>query len=439
MNTLNRIRNYSFWFIDFLKGGHIKSHYREIESILTNPNSPDSLRKKERNIKALLDHATSSAEYYKDLINYKSIKDFPVIKKTIIQDHFEAFKSEKYLSEKAYKVSTSGSTGVPFFLFQNSNKRARNTADVIYFSKIADYIIGNQLLELEVWRKHNRKGKLKSLLQNVTQFDVTRLSNKKISLFLKIIRSSKQTKSILGFSSALENIGKYLDETNEPVSNFKVKSIIANSEYLNSYTKSTLKKHFNAPVFSRYSSEEIGIIAQQTLKSPNQFIINHASYHIEVLNFDNDESASEGQFGRIVVTDLFNYNMPIIRYDTGDIAKTITNKDGVLQFESIEGRKMDLIYDTTGNLISSFVIYTKFYPFYTLLKQYQFIQKGKKDYQIKLNVHDEFPFKNDLIESIKIDFGNDANIDLEFVDEIPPLASGKRKKVVNLWSTPITI
>lgn len=435
MNALNKIRNYIFWFIDFLKGGQIKSHYTEIESILLNPNSPDSLRKREHNLNDLLEHATSSTEYYKAFENYKSIKDFPIIKKTIIQDHFEAFKSEKHLTDKVYKVSTSGSTGVPFFLFQDSNKKNRNTADVICFLKLSDYIIGNQLLELEVWRKHNRKGKLKSLLQNIIQFDITRLSNKKISLFIKILKSSKQAKTILGFSSALESICKHLDKTKEPISNFNIKSIIANSEYLNSYTKETLTKHFKAPVFSRYSSEEIGIIAHQTLKSPNHFIINHASYHIELLNFDNDEPVQEGKYGRIIVTDLFNYNMPVIRYDTGDIAKALINEDGILQFERIEGRKMDLIYDTDENLVSSFVIYTKFYPFYTLLKQYQFIQKGKKDYLIKLNVHDEFPFESELIESIKIDFGNDANISLEFVDEIPPLASGKRKKVLNLWST----
>jgi phenylacetate-CoA ligase len=434
MNPLSKIRNYSFWFIDFLKGGHIKSHYKEIESILINPNSPNSLKKRERNLNALLDHATSSTKYYKEFKDYKDIKDLPIIKKTIIQDHFEDFKSEKFLKEKAYKVSTSGSTGVPFFLFQNANKRSRNTADVIYFSKLSDYIIGNQLFELEVWRKHNRKGQLKSFIQNVTQFDVTRLSNNKVSLFIKILKNSKQEKSILGFSSALENICKHLDNKEDVVSNLKIKSIIANSEYLNSYTKETLKKHFEAPVFSRYSSEEIGIIAQQTLKSPNHFIINHASYHIELLNFHNDEPAPLGEYGRIVVTDLFNYNMPIIRYDTGDIAKAITNDVGILQFESIEGRKMDLIYDTEGNLISSFVIYTKFYPFYTLLKQYQFIQKTKKDYLIKLNIHDEFPFEEELIESIKMDFGDDANIEIEFVDEIPPLASGKRKKVLNLFS-----
>lgn len=435
MSLLNTLRNYSFWILDYLKGGKIRQHYKDIETILSHPASQTSRLKQSKQLEALLKHATESTLFYKNFIGFKNIKDFPIIKKTIIQDHFESFKSENYKGLKHYKVSTSGSTGVPFFLFQDLNKRNRNTADVIFFSKQSDYIIGNKLYELEVWRKHNKKGKLKSFLQNVYQFDVSRLTDDKVHLFIRALRSSKSSKSILGFSSALEGICKYLDKTHELVANTKIKSIIANSEYLNDYTRQALKKHFKTPVFSRYSSEEIGIIAQQTLKSGNHFIINHASYYLELLKFEDDTPADIGEYGRIIVTDLFNYNMPIIRYDTGDVAKAILDQDGIMRFEHIEGRKMDIVFDANGNLMSSFVIYTMFYPFYSLLKQYQFIQTGKKEYLIKLNIHDEFPFEDELIESFKIEFGDEADIKIEYVDEIPPLASGKRKKVVNLYSS----
>ncbi|WP_282124305.1 CoF synthetase [Algibacter mikhailovii] len=434
MHALNRIRNYSFWFIDFLKGGNIRNHYKEIEALILQPNSLNSVEKRKNNLNNLLKHATSSTEYYKPYANYKSINDFPVIKKTVIQSNFEAFNSEKYLKAKNYKVSTSGSTGLPFFLFQNSNKRSRNTADVLFFAKLSSYTIGNKLFELEVWRKHNQKSKLKSFIQNVTQFDISKLTDAHISVLIEKLKSSKQTKTILGFSSALENICRYLDESNTSVSNLNINSILANSEYLNSYTKENLGKHFNAPVLSRYSSEEIGIVAHQTIDSQEHFIVNNASYYIELLKFDEDTPAEAGEHGRIVVTDLFNYSMPIIRYDTGDIAKMLKTNDGTLKFESIEGRRMDLIYDTQGNLISSFVVYTNFYPFYSLLNQYQFIQTAQKDYLVKLNIKHEFVHEKDLIISLKKEFGNDANIKIEYVDEIPPLASGKRKKVVNLWS-----
>lgn len=432
MHLLNHIRNLSFWVFDFIKGGKIRKHFHDIESILNNPNSKESLDQRDLHLNNILKYATNTTPYYKNYANFTSIADFPVIKKNVIQENFEHFKSEDINAKAYHKVSTSGSTGVPFFLFQNKNKRLRNTADVIVFSKLSNYVIGNRLFELEVWREHNRKKPFKSWMQNIVHFDISKLTHERIDLFISHLKKSKQTKTLLGFASAFETICQYLDKRNIPFEHsFNITSIIANSEYLNDYTRNKLKHYFKVPVLSRYSNEEIGIIAQQTINSPDYFVINHASYFVEILDLENDVPAKKGQLGRIVVTDFFNYCMPIIRYDTGDIAKLVEFDNGITKFEHIEGRKMDIIYDTNGNLISSFVIYTSFYKYYNYLKQYQFIQENKKEYTVKLNTHDKFPFEEELINNIKNDFGNDAIIKIIYVDEIPPLASGKRKKVVN--------
>jgi len=318
-------------------------------------------------------------------------------------------------------------------LYQDKNKRRRNHSDVIYFLKESGFKIGNRLYELEVWRGHNEKDRLKAWLQNTIQFDISKLTDKRIESFIELLKNDKQSKkTMLGFASSYEMIAQYMERNNIFLDNLGLTSAIANSEYLNPYTKTTLGKHLNTQILSRYSSEEIGIIAQQTLNSPNSFVINHASYVVEVLQFDNNESVKPGEFGRIVVTDLFNFAMPIIRYDTGDIAKLGINDEGVIQLDEIEGRKMDVIYDSDGNLISSFVVYTKFYKYYHLLKQYQFIQQSEKDYEVKLNLQgNTFAFEDDLIAIIKSDFGEDSNVTITYVDEIPPLSSGKRRKVVN--------
>ena len=44
---------------------------------------------------------------------------------------------------------------------------------------------------------------------------------------------------------------------------------------------------------------------------------------------------------------------------------------------------------------------------------------------------DKFPYERELVESIKKDFGSDAKVTITYLDEIPVLSSGKRKKVVN--------
>ncbi|NRD23769.1 phenylacetate--CoA ligase family protein [Winogradskyella litoriviva] len=432
---LNFARQKFFWLIDGFKGGYIKNQLSEIKLGIEQPNSEKAKQTKKTHIKALIKHAVETTPFYKNYNSDSSLSDFPVIRKTIIQENFKQFQSRSFIDKENFKVSTSGSTGVPFFLFQNQNKRHRNHADAVYFYDQSNFKIGNRLYELEVWRDHNKKGKLKSWLQNIIQFDISRLTDARIRTFLNLLKSDKQPKTILGFASALEMITQYLERNNLYLKDLKITSVIANSEYLNPYTKTTLNKHLDTTILSRYSSEEIGIIAQQTLKAPNRFVINHASYQIELLNLDNDLPAQPGAFGRIVITDLFNYAMPIIRYDTGDIAKLGIDENGITYFSQIDGRKMDLIFDSKGNMLSSFVVYTKFYKYYHLLKQYQFIQQGKKEYEVKLNLQeDTFKFEDALIADIKSDFGEDAVVSITYVDEIPALSSGKRRKVINNYN-----
>jgi phenylacetate-CoA ligase len=431
--VLNAIRNRAFWTLDGLKGGIIKRHLNDVRRGVEHPNSPESKKIKEHNIKALLQHASSTTPFYRDYENIDNLEGYPVIRKNVIQDNFEAFKSARFKDANNFKVSTSGSTGVPFFLFQNKGKRQRNHADVIYFFDQAGFNIGNRLYELKVWRAYNKKNSLKSKLQNVVQFDISRLSDDRILEFINLIKTDRQTeKTMLGFASSYQQIAQYLENNHLQLENLGIVSAIANSEYLNPYTKKTLGRYLNTKVLSRYSSVEIGIIAQQTLESPNNFVLNHASYQIELLNFENNEPVKPGEFGRIVVTDLFNYAMPIIRYDTGDVAKMEVHPNGTRYFKEIQGRKMDMIYDTSGNIVSSFVVYTKFYKYYRLIKQYQFIQQSKKTYEIKLNLQgDRFEFENELITDVKLDFGRDAVVSITYVDEIPALASGKRRQVIN--------
>lgn len=429
---LNIFRSKSFWVLDSLKGKPIKNHWKEIENVLENPFSNDSEAIRENNLQKMLSHAVNTVPFYTAFSDYGNLQDFPVITKKKIQDNFESHKSNKYDTDTLFKVSTSGSTGVPFVLYHDKGKRKRNSADVICFSKKAGYSIGNLLIELEVWRGHNTRNGFKNFLQNTVQFDITRLTEDRIAELLKLFSKSSDHKNVLGFPSALETMCQYIDANRIKPRTKGLKSVIANSEYLNNYTRESIQRIFKCPIYSRYSSEELGIIAHQTEDSGSDFRINWASYYVEILDLEKDIPAPKGTYGRLVITDLFNFSMPLIRYDTGDIA--MFNESNKKFLKTVEGRKMDMVFDTEGQMLSSYVVYTKFYPFYNLLNQYQFIQIGQKEYHIKLNLKsDRFDFENELIDSIKADFGNDAIVTLEFVHEIPPLLSGKRKKVVNLY------
>jgi phenylacetate-CoA ligase len=407
----------------------------DISTIVANPELPVSKEKILLRKEALLKHALINVSFYRNNIKASgavSLSNFPVIDKNIIRDHINEFIAEGRASEKLHKVVTSGSTGTPFFVYQDAKKKLRNTADTIHFSKLAGFELGTQLFYLKIWNSVNRKGKLKSLIENIIPIDVTDLSDKSIQELVRQFTSDNRPKAFLGYASSLESICRYLE--NQEVGNVinNVTSIIAMSEAISGYAKKTLYRHFGVHPVSRYSNVENGIIAQQMPNGTDSFVINWASYFIEVLEMETDSHAEMGVAGRIVITDYFNYSMPIIRYDTGDIG--ILNWDEKKERQlltKVEGRKMDLVFNTTGDLVSSFTITNNMW-LYPEIKQYQFIQVSKNSYLFKLNLEGTFEREQFLISEFKKYFGSDAEISVEYVTEIPLLNSGKRKKVLNL-------
>ena len=181
---------------------------------------------------------------------------------------------------------------------------------------------------------------------------------------------------------------------------------------------------------SRYSNLENGIIAQQERNS-ELFLVNTASYYVEIFHPTKEELLPNGELGRIVVTDLYNYAMPIIRYDTGDFGILI-EKDGKTYLQSVEGRKLDLLYDTKGNMVSSYIMYKNMWQ-YTEIEQYQLVQTHIKSYEFKINCPSGFKRQEQLVAEFKSYLGDDADFKVIYVDEIPLLDSGKRRKTVNLY------
>ena len=148
---------------------------------------------------------------------------------------------------------------------------------------------------------------------------------------------------------------------------------------------------------------------------------------------DTDKPAENDAVGRIVVTDLYNYAMPMIRYDTGDIGSiTYVERDGVRKkaLTNFGGRRVDSVFDCHGNRISPHIITINFWAF-PEIAQFQFVQESKTEYNIKINTREKFLRQNEVREAMLKILGNEAKVTIENVAEIPVLASGKRRPIIN--------
>jgi phenylacetate-CoA ligase len=355
-----------------------------------------------------------------------------VIDKNTIRSNSDAFISSHYNIEELIPAVTSGSTGTPFKVFHSKDKKLRNTADTIYFARLAGYELGNKLYYLKIWSQQNRKTKLAQYLQNVVPIDVLDL-RANVGQIVSELNSNRSGVSILAYVSALETICKELDQSHALNRNIAVNSIVTMSESLNVYTQQAGERLFRCPVLSRYSNLENGIIAQQTMAERTNFIVNRASYFLEILDIEKDERLPNGSLGRIVLTDFFNDAMPMIRYDTGDIGAMGEQEiEGTKQLvlTRLEGRKLDQIFNTDGDLISSYIVYKNMWK-YTEIEQYQFIQKGHGEYVFRISIQGKFRRERELVGEFLSYLGRDADFRIEYVNEIPLLSSGKRKKIVN--------
>lgn len=98
----------------------------------------------------------------------------------------------------------------------------------------------------------------------------------------------------------------------------KLKVIRTMGETLCDETREIARELTGAKVLDTYSSSEVGRIATQV--SPNSpYLVNNYSLIVEVLREDG-QRCLPGEIGKVVITDLFNYATPLIRYDIGDYA-----------------------------------------------------------------------------------------------------------------------
>tara|TARA_R100001369_G_scaffold92823_1_gene140193 strand:- start:4356 stop:5672 length:1317 start_codon:yes stop_codon:yes gene_type:complete len=429
---LNNLRVFSFWCIDWVKGGKIKNHYNDIKFILENYNSMESFEKRTQYLNNILLHATTTTPYYRHLAEFKSLNDFPVINKIIVREKYLEIQSETYLNRPKKKLQTSGSSGTPFTVLHDLNKTLRTTADAIYFSEKSGFQIGNRLYFFRRWTKKHLKSRFYYWATNITIINVMDFSDKYLSHLINTLRKDNSNITFLGYPSAFRDICKYLDKTNASPVKINMSSIIGMGEAISDYVQESMEKYFCIPVLSRYSNNENGILSQQLPHQGNYFHINWATYHIELLHPDKDIPVKHGELGRIVVTDLFNYSMPLIRYDTGDLGIMSDNNpyfNYAPAFTKIEGRKMDILYNTSGQPISSFL--TNNMECFPEIKQFQLIQEDKTKYTIKLNIDEDFAHENKLRLKLKADLGDNAELHFDYVNEIPQLSSGKRKLTIN--------
>jgi len=135
------------------------------------------------------------------------------------------------------------------------------------------------------------------------------------------------------------------------------KVFISIAELLDPRARQRIESLTGARVFDVYCSSEISTHIAFECRYRHGFHINSDYVHVEFLDSTGNPVQS-GQRGEVVITDLFNFVSPLIRYRIGDIAKVTSGECSCgralpLQIEHLDGRATDQILLRSGQSLNA--------------------------------------------------------------------------------------
>jgi phenylacetate-CoA ligase len=317
-------------------------------------------------LQKLIRHCYETVPYYRtcmddkglkpgDIKTLEDIKLFPVLTKDQVVEREADFISRKYSRWLVRKTQTGGTTNKPVNLYRDifsiANehafaRRQHDWAGIGLRDKCAHFlarrIVDPNQTEGPLWHYDPF---MKELV-----FSNYHMSADKAKLYLSVMESFG-VRTMYTFPSSLRLLTQaYLDMN----CGLKIKSIMTTAETLDPSIKERAEEVFQCKVFNDYgASERVCYI----------FMCDHGGYHVQpeygLTEFEPMPSRDSGVF-KIIATGFWNYAMPLIRYDTGDMVKS---SDGSCscgrQFEvvdSVMGRAGDIIRTPSGRILGPAIL-----------------------------------------------------------------------------------
>jgi amino acid adenylation domain-containing protein len=232
------------------------------------------------------------------------------------------------------------------------------------------------------------------------------------TLILSLLNSSEQTVRQLsefqphrlsGYSSAVAQLAELALKGRLQIHPQKV---FVYGDKLTQSMEKKIREAWGVPIYVLYAASESKFIAIKTPEHEQMMVMDDLNI-VEVLD-KKDQAVSAGKEGRVVLTNLYNYTLPILRYELGDyVVKGTELHDGPFStLRDIRGRVNDALPIVLSNglhdSIHPLVLTTLFVP---TIEKYQFVSASP--------------------EHVRIDYVAPRNIDAAVREEIQKMLDAK--------------
>jgi phenylacetate-CoA ligase len=396
-------------------------------------------------LRQLLTHAQAKVPYYRNLfaeIGFKledlhSLDDLsrlPFLDKAIIRANIDGLRADD--AKDLARFNTGGSSGEPLIFYIGKERVSHDVAAKWRATRWWSVDIGDR--EIVVWGSpielgaQDRIRALRDRLFRTKLLPAFEMSERKLDRFLGEIRAMRP-RMLFGYPSALSHFARHANAKGIRMDDLGIRVAFVTSERLYDDQRQQISETFNCPVANGYGGRDAGFIAHACPEGSMH--ITAEDIIVEIVDAQG-VPVRAGEAGEIVVTHLATKDFPFIRYRTGDIGmlddKPCSCGRGLPVLKEIQGRSTDFLVAKNGTVMHGLAL---IYILRDLpqVRAFKIIQESLD--LTRVSVVSEGKLSVDLVNKItqgfKARLGNEVEINVEEVPEIPAEKSGKFRYVVS--------
>jgi phenylacetate-CoA ligase len=319
-----------------------------------------------------------------DIQTHDDLSLLPVVTKRDIQDHQDMLLASNIPETKRERHQTGASTGSPlqFYLdLERADSRMASTHRHNGWAGLrpGDWYAWLEESGLDVCATRDPSWRQK-LLDRSLNLHTAAVSEESMAKYAEVLRKYRPRYMVADAQSAMLFAGFCLANN---IRDIAFESVIVGAHTLLPGERHIVEQAFGGKVFSRYSCQAVSVIASEC-EYHSGLHINADALLVEVEAVPDLPTG----MGRVLVTDLFNRSMPLIRYETGDMARLDSDMQcpcgrSLPLIGNVQRRNPDSLRSTNGRTIAG--------PSLALLaadmrdvRQVQFIQADPKHVTLKV-------------------------------------------------------
>jgi phenylacetate-CoA ligase len=164
-----------------------------------------------------------------------------------------------------------------------------------------------------------------------------------------------------------------------------MRAIVSTSMMLLDNERRYVENVFGCKVSDRYGCEEVGLIASEC-EAHEGLHVNDDHLVVEIVREDGTP-VGNGEVGLVVVTDLLNLGMPLIRYVVGDMSEWLEGRCScgrqIPRLKKVVGRTADFLKGSEGQLVAGVSLVERTLTAIDGIEQMQIVQHDRQNVTVR--------------------------------------------------------